>query len=794
MEVGTKNTELKESIEFAIENASDELFLSQLNLTELDADLTGLDAVKSIYLFGNNFTVFPEALCKLTQLERIYISGNQIAVIPESIANLTQLKLLDIKNNKLSSLPKAIAALKRLEVLYLSENELKTLPEELFQCVQLKKLDLKDNQLEILPDQFHRLPNLKQLDLSNNALTQLASSISKLQSLEKLHVLNNQLSSLPHSFLELINLNSNEQKYQWEQGLRLSGNTFAIPEASLIKEPIELIQEIVGANGLEIANREPLQVKQTEKVIAPDATIDPPPVKRAPKKSEPEIKEEATTFVKNDAPISSAISIAAFGKTEYAVQDFLENVFQFSEDRNSISYVINSINQDFGFQNYGFLPIKEVRSKLLQLPRGINVLLVDTVQELHQIKKVNNKSRTLALVQGDVPNHLSFEFPVVGVNDTIKCSQIIEKHLSAFVRSIHNEQVESGAMVLIDVLTAKSNMFMSVQEFEKEADSVGLRNKLEKKFALKYLTSRGYIYHNSDNMLLSDKLFVNKVCLHQELSNVFNSVLLAKQNGVITSNQFPKVVGSSYNEPMHNTLLSLLVSQGWCKKKKDETFSFVGFDAAPKKEKVAIAVPVKPVIDPPKVNDLSAVKQDMEATRAAAVEQQEFISKEIEKAVAAAMEKANKSNASNTTQEQADTANSGGVMKYLPWIISSLCLAMLAYMLYSNNAQQNTVAASEETSVIEGGANVVLNEDLPTASIENQPFGYYAIVETYVTLQNAQRMENELFAAGEDSYIFDMENGEFRVAVFLSNNVYDSKSKFQYFTEAYPSAWLMHNN
>lgn len=194
-------TEALARIETARKKKANELYLSDLKLTEL-----------------------PESIGNLTHLVTLYLHSNQFSTLPENIGNLTHLKKLILSNNRLTKLPTSIGNLSQLNVLNLSGNQLTELPESICNLLQLQDITLWGNKISALPKSIGKMKQLKGISLFNNLLTTLPESIGNLIQLQRLYIGNNQLNSLPDSLKNLIQLNE----------LYLHGNpSLSIPEEVL---------------------------------------------------------------------------------------------------------------------------------------------------------------------------------------------------------------------------------------------------------------------------------------------------------------------------------------------------------------------------------------------------------------------------------------------------------------------------------------------------------------------------------------------------------------------------------
>lgn len=69
--------------------------------------------------------------------------------------------------------------------------------------------------------------------------------------------------------------------------------------------------------------------------------------------------------------------------------------------------------------------------------------------------------------------------------------------------------------------------------------------------------------------------------------------------------------------------------------------------------------------------------------------------------------------------------------------------------------------------------------------------GYYIVVGAYASIDNAKRMEEQLFNEGKDSYIIPSENNLYRVCVYANSDYIESKAILETFQNK--NYWLMKN-
>ena len=202
-----------------------ELYLNDMQLTELPETIGQLIQLKLLNLSNNQLTELPETIGQLIQLQSLDIVDNQLFRLPESLGNLVDLQSLNLFNNHLSMLPESFGQLKKLSFLTLGNNNFAKLPDWLGQLTQLQDLQLSNNQLISLPDSLGQLAQIQYLTLTNNELKSLPPSLSQLNLLTNLYLSDNDLVMLPEAMGNLIEL----------QNLELSNNHLTDIPSSLSK-------------------------------------------------------------------------------------------------------------------------------------------------------------------------------------------------------------------------------------------------------------------------------------------------------------------------------------------------------------------------------------------------------------------------------------------------------------------------------------------------------------------------------------------------------------------------------
>ncbi|BFZ09344.1 hypothetical protein BsWGS_12383 [Bradybaena similaris] len=160
MHASISNTKLDKNVKFIGATSVMYLDLSRGKLSEFQGNITGLDALQTFILSGNDASVLSETFFdNFCNLEELLLSDCQLDVDFISRSSTTVLKYL--------------SKLKRLD---LSFNLLNSLASDAFIFnTQLEVLNLAKNRFRTIPFNLWNTPNLKILDLSKNSLTSIES-------------------------------------------------------------------------------------------------------------------------------------------------------------------------------------------------------------------------------------------------------------------------------------------------------------------------------------------------------------------------------------------------------------------------------------------------------------------------------------------------------------------------------------------------------------------------------------------------------------------------------------------
>lgn len=227
-----------------IDPNTEELDLSEQNLTELPDWIGNLTNLKSLYLQGNKLSSIPEEIGNLTSLEYLdigcgsgdeesvkkehreeytfrifyynYYDCNQVTELPSSIGNMVNLKHLYLEGNPLTELPEEIGNLSSLETLYLGLEgrrhsnlqrrgvSLRTFPDSIGNLQQLRILSAPYGELRDLPETIGNLTNLEELYLHDNELVSIPETLTQLTSLRKFTLDGTFLSGYTYSDIDNI--------------------------------------------------------------------------------------------------------------------------------------------------------------------------------------------------------------------------------------------------------------------------------------------------------------------------------------------------------------------------------------------------------------------------------------------------------------------------------------------------------------------------------------------------------------------------------------------------------------
>jgi internalin A len=192
------------------------LDLSNLDITEIPAEVEGFEDLTYLNISGNQLEPLPDWIGSFSSLQFLNLRHCGLKSLPETMKNLSGLRTLCLGANGLSALPEWLGGFAALEKLDISANELYLIPEFIGNLKNLTSLDLghsgewenitvnfwrsffneKINKLDKLPDFLTKLPRLISLNLGFTALKSLPDCLRALR-LESLKINNNELTEIP---------------------------------------------------------------------------------------------------------------------------------------------------------------------------------------------------------------------------------------------------------------------------------------------------------------------------------------------------------------------------------------------------------------------------------------------------------------------------------------------------------------------------------------------------------------------------------------------------------------------
>ncbi len=154
--------------------------------------IDGIDAfvnLRSLNLSGNPHVKDFTFLAKLPKLEKLYLADLNLSEIPAEVGKLEQLTTLFLGKNPISDFS-VLRKLPNLVDLGLSDCGLKKFPDEVLAVKGLEVLGLYGNSISTLAP-LKALPNLKKLYIANNKLKKIPRELLKLKHLSHLDLLGN---------------------------------------------------------------------------------------------------------------------------------------------------------------------------------------------------------------------------------------------------------------------------------------------------------------------------------------------------------------------------------------------------------------------------------------------------------------------------------------------------------------------------------------------------------------------------------------------------------------------------
>ena len=184
------------------------LNLGNNKISELPDSIKQLSKLKELTLFRNQVNKLPDAIFYMKHLEELNISANPLT-IPDDISELQNLKALYIWGLELTVIPQSVLRLSNLSRVHMAFNHLRDIPKEISQLKGLRHLDLRNNQFLLIPETVYNLASLEGLDFSNgsdedkpfsfgkNSITEIPKDILRLKKLKSLKLDGNPIQTPP---------------------------------------------------------------------------------------------------------------------------------------------------------------------------------------------------------------------------------------------------------------------------------------------------------------------------------------------------------------------------------------------------------------------------------------------------------------------------------------------------------------------------------------------------------------------------------------------------------------------
>jgi Leucine-rich repeat (LRR) protein len=163
--------------------------------------LNGCERLQRLHLANNRITyVAPNTFDQLTQLTELDLSHNNLTQLEGDLSVLQALQTLDLSYNKLEWLGRLPQGLDQCMLAFNRLSSLEGL--ELHNLSQLSTLNISDNKIEELPESVGLCAGLKALDAGNNDMRTLPSSLGYLAQLTRISLQGNPLKTIRRSLVE----------------------------------------------------------------------------------------------------------------------------------------------------------------------------------------------------------------------------------------------------------------------------------------------------------------------------------------------------------------------------------------------------------------------------------------------------------------------------------------------------------------------------------------------------------------------------------------------------------------
>lgn len=530
-----------------------DIYLVNLNLTEIPKELLQCKDLISINLQSNKLKSLPNWLKKFRNIQEIDISDNMISRIPDWIKELRNLKIIRANENRISSLPDSIGELQFLEELSLENNCIENLPESLNDISQLKLLYLGNNKLGDFPEVIFNQHHLKVLTLNDNGIEELEflNWSDRLKNLELLDLSNNAIQVVPKDLILLPELHSlvfgSGQGVQ--DGLLLNNNPIVFP-------PIEVLSK---GKGSVISFYE--QSDEYGKVQIFEAKLLIVGAGGAGK----------TTLIKK--LLNPGYKVPCEEESTHGIQIYN---YSFHSLLNEQTIHFNSNIWDFGGQE-----IYHSTHQFFLTKRSLYILVADNRKEdtdfdywLYTISLFSNNS-PMYIILNEKNNryrelnvqNLKKHFPTL--KDVLKVNFVNNRGLAGLRESIEYELAHLDHIgdflpvkwaAIKDTIQSLDKNYISFEEYISICEEEGLTDEKQIRTISQYLHDLGIILHFQDDLLLDNTLIINPEWGTEAVYEVLDSPVVIAQMGKFYQRDLTKIWSSDkYPKSKHFELLQLMV-------------------------------------------------------------------------------------------------------------------------------------------------------------------------------------------------------------------------------------------
>lgn len=437
---------------------------------------------------------------------------------------------LDLSNAGLRTVPDSILMVPNLEQLNLSNNYLEELPDFLFELVNLRVLSLQNNLLKTIPSGIRRLTNLVRADFNDNNIERIEDGLGDIDSLTTLYLGRNKLSSLPTSLANLSNL----------KVLSLVGNRLNIP--------IEILKGSIG--GLKnylysLEEGDKYTLHEAKLLIVGEGHV-----------GKTELSRSVLGLSHIDRPkTTEGISILRWtvnpGEQEYIInlwdfggQEIYHATHQYFLTKKAVYVLVWTARTDDDFFNFDY---------------WLNIigLLSDSSPLIIVQNKCDERTKEIdtSRITRQFNNVVGF-FNISAINDT-GVNELRRQIVKEVEKLDHFNQVVPLAWVRIrEHLEQTNKPYMSYCEYLVVCENYGL-NKNKAEWLSEYFHVLGVFLHFSDNLILSEILFIKPEWATASVYILFDDAEVKEKGGFFT-NRTLKRVWENYPVDKHPALLELI--------------------------------------------------------------------------------------------------------------------------------------------------------------------------------------------------------------------------------------------